>query len=62
MKESQCDVGEGVLPLVAVFKQLKKMGYHGGVNLEYEINGDAPLTGMLKSFAYMRGVLAGLEG
>jgi sugar phosphate isomerase/epimerase len=62
VKESQCDVGEGVLPLVAVFKQLKKMGYHGGVNLEYEINGDAPLTGILKSFAYMRGVLAGLEG
>ena len=61
-KASQCDVGEGVLPIVAYFKQLQKMGYKGCVNLEYEINVDAPLTGMLKSFAYMRGVLAGLKG
>jgi sugar phosphate isomerase/epimerase len=61
-KESQCDVGEGVLPIVEFFKQLQKMGYKGCVNLEYEINVDAPLTGMLKSFAYMRGVLAGLKG
>jgi sugar phosphate isomerase/epimerase len=60
-KESQCDVGEGVLPIVAFFKQLQKMRYTGCVNLEYEINVDAPLTGMLKSFAYMRGVLAGLK-
>lgn len=61
-KGSQCDVGEGVLPLVACFEQLHKMGYRGYVDLEYEINMDAPLTGMLKSFAYMRGVLAGLKG
>jgi sugar phosphate isomerase/epimerase len=62
VKKSQCDVGEGVLPLVACFAQLRKMGYTGCVNLEYEINMEAPLTGMLKSFAYMRGVLAGLKG
>lgn len=61
-KESQCDVGEGVLPIVGFFKQLQKMKYAGCVNLEYEINIDAPLTGMLKSFAYMRGALAGLKG
>lgn len=61
-KGSQCDVGEGVLPIVGIFKQLRKMGYQGCVNLEYEINGDAPLTGMMKSFSYMRGVLAGLKG
>ncbi len=61
-RDSQCDVGEGRLPLVAVFRQLHKMGYTGCVNLEYEINGDAPLTGMLKSMSYMRGALAGLKG
>ena len=61
-KASQCDVGEGVLPIMGSFKQLRKMGYKGCVNLEYEINMDAPLTGMLKSFAYMRGGLAGLAG
>ena len=31
------------------------------VNLEYEINLKDPLPGMVKSFAYMRGVLAGLQ-
>jgi sugar phosphate isomerase/epimerase len=61
-KESQCDVGEGAMPIVAIFKQLKKMNYTGCVNLEYEINGDDPLPGMQKSFSYMRGVLAGLKG
>ncbi|HLY63077.1 MAG TPA: sugar phosphate isomerase/epimerase [Terriglobia bacterium] len=59
-KDSQCDVGEGVLPILGIFKQLQKIGYHGCVDLEYEIHEDAPLTGMLKSFAYMRGLLAAM--
>jgi hypothetical protein len=36
------------------------MRYPGYVNLEYEIDADDPLPGMKQSFAYMRGVLAGL--
>lgn len=59
-KGSQCDVGEGAMPFPAIFRQLKKMGYTGCVNLEYEIHGDDPLPGMQKSFSYMRGVLAAL--
>ena len=59
-KDSQCIVGEGKLPIVGVFKQLKKMNYTGGVMLEYEIDADNPLPGMQRSFAYMRGVLAGM--
>jgi sugar phosphate isomerase/epimerase len=59
-KASQVPVGEGELPIVPLFAQLKKMNYQGGVMLEYEIEGDNPLPGMQKSFAYMRGVLAGL--
>jgi sugar phosphate isomerase/epimerase len=59
---SQCDVGEGVMPVVALFRQLKKMNYQGYVNLEYEINGYEPLVGMQKSFAYMHGVLDALKG
>jgi sugar phosphate isomerase/epimerase len=55
-----CDVGEGALPIIGIFKQLHKQGYSGYVNLEYEFNADAPMTGMLKSFAYMRGALAAL--
>lgn len=61
-KASQCDVGQGIMPIVGIFKQLKKMGYRGYVNLEYEINADNPLPGMKNSFSYMRGVLAGLRG
>jgi sugar phosphate isomerase/epimerase len=53
-----CDVGEGVVPIVAIFKQLLKIGYSGCVNLEYEVDTDNPLPGLLQSFAYMRGVLA----
>lgn len=60
-KESQCDVGEGMMPFPAIFRQLLKMNYQGYVNLEYEINETAPLVGMEKSFAYMRGVLAGIR-
>jgi sugar phosphate isomerase/epimerase len=58
----QCDVGEGIMPVVGIFKQLQKIGYQGCVNLEYEINGDNPLPGMKISFSYMRGVLAGMKG
>jgi hypothetical protein len=38
-----------------------KMNYQGHVMLEYEIHGEDPMPGMIKSFAYMRGVLAGLN-
>jgi sugar phosphate isomerase/epimerase len=56
----QVDVGDGKMPFPQIFKQLKKMKYTGCVNLEYEINAKDPLPGMRRSFAYMRGVLAGL--
>jgi sugar phosphate isomerase/epimerase len=59
-RESQCIVGEGRMPIVDIFRQLKGMRYPGYVNLEYEIDADDPLPGMKQSFAYMRGVLAGL--
>lgn len=55
----QVPVGDGVLPVPALFRQLKKQGYAGVCSLEYEIDADDPLVGMHKSFAYMRGVLAG---
>src|SRR6266851_1723898 len=45
-KDSQCAVGEGIMPVVAIFKQLKKMKYAGSVNLEYEINSENPMPGM----------------
>ena len=59
-KESQCIVGEGALPIPDIFRALDAIRYQGYVNLEYEIDVDDPLPGMKQSFAYMRGVLAGL--
>jgi sugar phosphate isomerase/epimerase len=60
-KASQCDVGEGVMPVAAIFRQLARVGYTGSVNLEYEINSGNPLPGMLHSLGFMKGVLAGQE-
>jgi sugar phosphate isomerase/epimerase len=59
-RDSQVDVGDGIMPFPAIFKQLKKMNYQGCVNLEYEINAKDPMLGMQRSYSYMRGVLAGL--
>jgi sugar phosphate isomerase/epimerase len=61
-KNSQCAVGEGAMPVVEIFKQLKAIKYEGYINLEYEINATNVVPGMTQSFAYMRGVLAGMEG
>ena len=58
-KDSQVDVGEGKIPVAAIFSMLKKRNYTGVVGLEYEINVNAPQVGMAKSFSYMRGVLDG---
>jgi sugar phosphate isomerase/epimerase len=60
-KGSQCIVGQGAIPIAAIFERLQAMRYAGYVNLEYEIDPDDPLPGMKQSFAYMRGVLAGLS-
>ena len=59
-KDSQCDIGDGIMPFPAIFKQLKKMNYQGCVNMEYEVPTKDPMPGMLRSLSYMRGVLAGL--
>lgn len=59
-RESQVAVGEGKMPVPAIFRALQTIGFSGYVNLEYEINEKDPLPGMQVSFAYMRGVLAGM--
>jgi sugar phosphate isomerase/epimerase len=59
-KDSQVIVGEGAIPIPAIFRALDTIHYQGYVNLEYEIDAADPLPGMKQSFAYMRGVLAGL--
>ena len=59
-RDSQVAVGEGQLPIPGIFRALETIKYPGYVNLEYEIDADDPLPGMKQSFAYMRGVLAGM--
>jgi len=60
VKESQVAVGAGVMPVPEIFKALIAIKYPGYVDLEYEIFPDNPMPGVIESFAYMRGVLAGM--
>jgi sugar phosphate isomerase/epimerase len=59
-KESQVAVGDGIMPVRKMFEALIAAGYKGFVDLEYEIHPDDPMPGVIASFAYMRGVLAGM--
>src|SRR6266478_470403 len=59
-KESQVAVGEGIMPFREIFQALIATNYKGFVDLEYEIHADDPMPGVIESFAYMRGVLAGM--
>lgn len=59
-KESQVGVGDGIMPVRKIFEALSAIKYKGFVDLEYEIHPDDPMPGIISSFAYMRGVLAGL--
>jgi sugar phosphate isomerase/epimerase len=59
-KDSQVEVGRGVIDFPALFRTLIEIGYQGQVGLEYEIKEDNPLPGMIESMAYMRGVLAAI--
>jgi len=59
-KESQVTVGDGTMPVRGIFEALMAEKYQGFVDLEYEIHADDPMPGVIASFAYMRGVLAGM--
>jgi|ERR1700730_6514930 len=59
-KESQVPVGDGIMPMRKMFEALIAMRYRGFVDLEYEIHPDDPMPGVIASFAFMRGIVAGL--
>lgn len=61
-KASQVAVGDGLMPVRGIFRALAEIRYPGFVDLEYEVHGDNPMPGVIASFAYMRGVLAGMKG
>jgi hypothetical protein len=60
-KESQVAVGEGIMPVKKIFEALIAIKYPGFVDLEYEVHANDPMPGVIESFAYMRGVLAGMS-
>jgi sugar phosphate isomerase/epimerase len=60
-KESQVAVGEGIMPMREIFEALIATKYKGFVDLEYEVHADDPMPGVIASFSYMRGVLAGMN-
>ena len=59
-KQSQVAVGDGQMPVRAIFEALTAIRYPGFVDLEYEVHGDNPMPGVIASFSFMRGVLAGM--
>jgi sugar phosphate isomerase/epimerase len=59
-KESQVAVGDGIMPVRKMFEALIATKYKGFIDLEYEIHPEDPMPGVIASFAYMRGVLAGI--
>jgi sugar phosphate isomerase/epimerase len=59
-KGSQVAVGDGKMPIRGIFEALIAIQYPGFVDLEYEVHADDPMPGVSKSYAYMRGVLAGM--
>lgn len=60
IKDSSAAVGDGIMPVREIFEALIATNYQGFVDLEYEVNEDDPMPGVISSFAYMRGVLAGM--
>jgi hypothetical protein len=59
-KASQVAVGEGILPFREMFQALIAIRYAGFVDLEYEVQADDPLPGVISSYAYMHGLLTGM--
>lgn len=60
-RESQVAVGDGKMPIAEIFRALVAIKYDGFVDLEYEVYPDNPVPGASASFAYMRGLLAGMN-
>ncbi len=53
-----CIIGRGEIDIVAFLKAVCELDYQGTLALEYEVDKEDPLPGMMESFGYIRGVLA----
>src|SRR5438445_2411359 len=50
-KESQVAVGDGIMPVPKIFEALIALSYKGFDDLEFAINADDPMPGVMSSFA-----------
>lgn len=60
-KGAAVEVGRGIIDIPGVLRALRKCGFSGHLALEYEINAQNPMPGVLESVAFMRGVLAAIS-
>jgi len=51
------EIGRGIIPIPQVIKTLKKIKYQGAMAIEYEKDGDDPVSGLAESAGYVRGVV-----
>jgi sugar phosphate isomerase/epimerase len=61
-KDSQVEVGKGIVDYPGLIRALHQRNFAGHVALEYEINEDHPEAGIRESLAYLRGVVDAVEG
>jgi sugar phosphate isomerase/epimerase len=60
-KDSQVEVGKGIVDYPGLIRALHQRNFAGHVALEYEINEDHPEVGIRESLAYLRGVVDAVE-
>ncbi len=60
-KGETVEVGRGIIDIAGVLKALINIKFSGHLALEYEIQPEDPMPGMIESFAYMRGILSTLS-
>ena len=56
-KDSQVDVGDGIMPIRGVFEALIAIKYKGFVDLEYEIHAEDPMPGVIEALGSCVGCL-----
>ncbi|MHB8519534.1 MAG: sugar phosphate isomerase/epimerase family protein [Limisphaerales bacterium] len=59
-KGGATEVGRGIIDIVGVLDALVRVKFAHHVALEYEAHADAPMPGLIESFAYLRGALAAM--
>ncbi len=57
-KDECLPIGDGDAPMAALLRNLRDGGYDGMVSVEFEREGGDPAPGLIRSLAYIRGVLA----